>query len=106
MDASNVTGESYRRQRCTEGEKVYSGSIVMPGPPLLLKATKPAGESVLALLKKELQDALGQERSSHMEDVCAAIAVYFTPFALCLSVLNFYKGQHMQIEDLGDSQNN
>ena len=93
VDASNVTGESYRRQRCTEGEKVYSGSIVMPGPPLLLKATKPAGESVLALLKKELQDALGQERSSHMEDVCAAIAVYFTPFALCLSVFTLLQRQ-------------
>ena len=83
VDASNVTGESYRRQLCAEGDVVYSGSIVLPGPPLILRVNKPATESVLALLKKELSYALGQHRSSKMEDICAALDI--SPFALCLS---------------------
>ena len=101
VDASNVTGESYRRQACADGDLVYSGSIVLPGPPLILKVNKPATESVLALLKKELSYALGQHRSSRMEDICADIAGFFTPFALCLSAFVLVQGNTFPLEDIG-----
>ena len=55
VDASSVSGE-FKKQKCYPGDAVYSGSTVLPGPSLRLRASKPAKSSVLALLTQELAD--------------------------------------------------
>ena len=90
IDASPITGETCESiRRCKSGQMVYSGSLVHSGPMLFLEATKPAAASAMMLLKNELGQALGEERTSKMEDACSDIAMYFSPFALTLATLTF-----------------
>lgn len=90
VDSSTITGE-FAKQRCPPGVPVFSGSTVLPGPRLRLCASKPAKESVLALLKQELAMALGRKRQSKLEMKAeAAATAVFTPCALFLAAAAFF----------------
>lgn len=83
LDQSALTGESMLVE-CDKGDKVLAGSLVN-GKPIDIMVTKPYGESTLARILQQSEEA--QERKPKTEHFIRRFAKVYTPIVFFLALL-------------------
>ncbi|KAI1271011.1 heavy metal translocating P-type ATPase [Xylaria sp. FL0933] len=85
FDEASLTGES-RPIKKEVGDQVFSGTVNQ-GPPILVRITGTAGQSMLDKIVKVVRE--GQTKRAPMEKVADALVAYFVPVITLIAILTW-----------------